>query len=208
MKQFIIFFAGVLLAVSCSHVEKAVKYPNMAADIDPYSVGEVTVSLDQAFSASLKIEQAEVLFYPRENEVALEFSNNAGQYRQFWTQEGRRFFIEALNRYKEDFANQHLITNYNKSRAAYGKAKGRFQWKTIKISATYLSLPYVELGYRFRDNAPYFTVYQISAKEQSGSNKEGIKESPHYSIYFTRAQAEELAKLFDDAFLLESLKDK
>jgi len=149
-----------------------------------------------------------VSFYPRENAVALEFKNNTGLYTQFWNQEGRRLFIDALNRYKEDFANQNLTSNYNKSRAAYGKVKGRFQWKTLKFSAAYRSSPVVELGYRFRDESPYFAVHQKAAKEESGANSEGIKESPQYSLYFTRAQAEELAALFDEAFLLKSIGNK
>ena len=64
----------------------------------------------------------------------------------------------------------------------------------------------MEIGYRFKDNSPYFTIRQIAGKEESGINK-GITKSPAYSIYFTRAQAEELTKLFNQAFLLETVAE-
>ena len=197
-----------MLFFSCSHTDPAAKYPNMAANIDPFSLGKISASLEQALSSRLKETSIDVIFYPRENEVALEWKHSSTLYRQIWSEAGRQQFTAALNRYKEDFAGQKLVTKYEKSRAAYGKVKGRFQWKPLTISPTYRASPYFELGYRFRDNAPYFSVHQKTAKEESGANKNAISESPQFSVYFTRAEGEELAKLFDSAFLAESLKDK
>ena len=208
MKKIILLCVTAALLVSCKNLEKGSKYPDMVADIDPYQVGSVNAFFDQPFSSKVKEAAVEVFFYPRENEVALEFSYSTGQYRQFWSKEGRRLFTEALNRYKEDFANQNLSTKTNKTRAVYGKVNSRFQWRTLKISSLYRASPVIELGYRFRDDAPYLAARQTKAKEESGKNNEGIKESPQYSIYFTRAQAEELAAIFDQAFLLKSLEGK
>ncbi|MCL1812667.1 MAG: hypothetical protein FWG29_04005 [Treponema sp.] len=207
MKKYIIFLAAAVLAVSCSHTEKAPNHPNMIANVDPFSIGSVDASLDQFFSLKLKEVTVEVVFDPRENEVVLEWSHNMGHFRQIWNEPGRRLFIEGLKRYNDDFTRQNLVDKYNKSRAAYGKFKGQFQWKPLRFSATYRSLPVVEVGYRFRDNAPYFSINQMAAKEESGTNR-SIGESPASSMYFTRAQGEELANLFDQAFLLKSLEGK
>ena len=201
MKKYLFLCAAVLLYISCSHTDPAKKYPNMIADMEPFSIGTVKVALDQNFSSQLKETEVEVVFYPRENEIALEFSHGLNQYRQFWTQEGRERFIEAINRYKEDFANKTLVTRYNRSRAAYGRTKGRFLWKTLKLSSTYRSSPVYELGYRFRNDAPYFAICQRTAKEEGG-DRQGVSESPQYSVYFIRTQGDKLAQLFDQAFLL------
>lgn len=208
MKKYIIFCTAVLLSVSCNHFDKAPQYPDMVANIDPFSIGSVNASLDQTFTSQLKSVVAEVFFYPRENEVVLEWNHNLGQYWQFWDKTARQHFIEAINQYKEDFANQNLTTKYNKSKAVYGKVKARLQWKTLKFSATYRASPSIELGYRFRDNAPYLTIHQLEAKEESSTNDRGIAKSPQIFMFFTRAQAEELAKLFDQDFLLKSTEGK
>jgi len=206
LHKFFILCVLVLLYVSCTH--SAPTYPNMLADVEPFSVGSVDVSLDRIFSSDVKGTTVEVVFYPRENAVALEFGTGlGGQYQQFWDEAGRQKFIEALNGYKDDFGNQKLTTKYNKSRAIYGKAKGWFQWKSVKVSPSYQASPVFELGYRFRDGSPYFAVLQKTAREETEANKKGITESPQYSIYFTRAQAEDLAALFDQAFLRQSLGD-
>ena len=208
MKKYLFLCAAIALVFSCKTTEPAEKYPNMVANVDPFSIGTVNASLDRAFSSKLARVEMDIIFYPRENEVALEFDRALGAMRrQFWNEEARQCFIEALAAYNEDFTNQRLLTNYNKSKTAYGKAKGRFQWKTMKISSTFSSSPVFELGYRFRDNSPFFAIYQKNAREETGKNSDGITESGAYSIYLTRAQAEELAKLFDKAYLLETVAE-
>ena len=177
----------------------------MLADVDPFSLGSINISLDKTFSSDVKEAAADVMFYPRENAVALEFKQGVMQYRQFWDETGRRKFIKTSKKYIEDFANQNLVTKYNKSRAIYGNVTGRFQWKTMAFSPTYGASPVIQLGYRFRDGSPYFAVYQKKAGEETGTNSKGVSESPSFSVYFTRAQSEELAGLFDQAFLLETL---
>jgi len=188
-----------VLVFSCGSV-KPVSNPNMIADIDPVSLGSVNIWLDRTFSSQLKEITAEVVFIPRKNEVTLEFRHEMLTYRQFWKEAARQYYIEALSRYKEDFDNKNLVSNNRKTRTAYGKNTVRFEWETFKFSTTYRASPAVELGYRFKGAAVYFTALQRSANEESDKN---TRESPQFSMYFTRAQAEDLAKLFDQAYLLE-----
>jgi hypothetical protein len=198
------FFVSVLAALcfSCGTARSATRHPAMLADVEPFSIGLVNASFDRLFSSDVAQADVEVIFHPRKNEVALRFKHETYQYWQFWDEEGRRQFIETLNRYKEDFANQRLVTSYSRSRAIYGKAKGRCEWKTLKISGTYRSSPVFEIGYRFKTGSPYFSTYQTKAKEESGLNPDGITESPQFAMYFNRAQGDDLARLFDQAFLL------
>jgi len=180
----------------------------MLADVEPFSIGTVSASFDKSFSSDVAQADVEVIFYPRKNEVALRFKYDSSQSWQFWNEEGRKRFVEALNSYKEDFSNQRLITNYSKSRAIYGEANGRYEWKTLSISGIYRSSPVIELGYRFKAGSPYFSTHQMKAKEETGLNRKGIPESYPFAMYFNRAQGEDLARLFDQAFLLGLLGDK
>jgi hypothetical protein len=208
------FFVCVTAALffSCgttrSGVKPGIKQTNMLADVEPFSIGTVSASFDKTFSSDVAQADVEVIFYPRENEVALKFRYDSLERWQFWNEEGRQQFIDALNRYKEDFANQGLSTNYSKSRAIYGKANGRYEWKTLSISGIYRSSPVIELGYRFKAGSPFFSTHQMKAKEETGFNPKGITESQPFAMYFNRAQGDDLARLFDQAFLLDLLSDK
>lgn len=198
-----VIFAA-LACFSCGSVDMASRYPNMVADLDPFPLETIDVAFDQLFSSKPKINKVNVVFYPRENAVALEFRHELVRYRQFWNQTGRQQFTEALAKYKADFDNKNLVTKYSKSRSAYGRLKGRAEWETFKITSTYKSAPILELGYRFRGDNPYFTVLQRAAKEETGINSEAHLESNQFAMYYTKAQADKLAELFDQNFLLQA----
>jgi len=191
-----------LLVFSCGSVKPAVSNPSMIADIDPFSIDSVTVWLEQTFSSKLKEVDVEVTLHPRKNEVILEFRHNMITHRLFWSEAARQQFRAAFDSYSDDFDNKRLVTDYRKSRAAYGKNTLRYEWETFKYSTTYFSTPPIEFGYRFMDKAVYFTVFLRSAKEESSETSRN-NDSQQYSVYFTRAQAEELAHLFDQDYLLE-----
>jgi RNA recognition motif-containing protein len=180
----------------------------MLVDVEPFSIGTVNASFDKMFSSDVAQTDVEVIFHPRKNEVALKFKSDGLQYWQYWNEEGRKLFIEALNQYKADFESQKLITNYNKSRAIYGETNGHYEWKTLSISGIYRSSPVIELGYRFKAGSPYFSTHQLKAIEETGLNKKGIPESQPFAMYFNRAQGDDLARLFDQSFLLGLLGDK
>jgi len=208
LKQWFLVCAAAAIFFSCSTARSDVKQTNLLADVEPFSIGTVSASFDKIFSSDVVTTDVEVIFYPRKNEVALGFRYDLLQYWQFWDEEGRKQFAEALNRYKDDFSNQALSTSYSKSRAIYGKVNGRCEWKTLSISGIYRSSPVVELGYRFKVGSPYFSTHQMKAKEETGLNPKGITESQAFAMYFTRAQGEDLARLFDQAFLLGLLGDR
>jgi hypothetical protein len=190
---------------SCFHIDPAIKYPQMVADLDPVSAGTIEAEFNRLFSSKLNKLEVETIFYPRENAVVLEFRYQTIRYRQFWDREGRQLFIQALNRYKEDYASRNLNTRFNRTRSIYGKTKGKAEWETFRFSGVHYSLPTMELGYRFVGEAPYFSVLQNSAPEENVTNDEHMPDSLRIIIHFTRAQAEELAAIFDQDHLMSLL---
>ena len=201
MKKILIIFSAFLV-FSCGSVNMAAKYPNMLADVKPFKIETIPVTFDTFFAAKLKINDVDVIFYPRENLVALEFRHELVRYRQFWDPAARRLFIQALELYKTDFEAKNLSLKYNKSRSIYGRFQTKIEWETFKFTATYKAAPIMELGYRFRGESPYFTVLQRSARENSGSVSGSELESLQIPMYYTRAQGETLAQLFDQEYLL------
>ena len=191
------------LALSCRTREPAIRFPNMIADMDPLSAGTVEVVFQRTFTMRMETREVELIFHPRLNTVSLEFRHELVNYRQFWDEAARRQFIAALELYKTDFADRKLIDRFNRTRSAYGKARGRLEWFTHRFSRTSTSLPTIDLGYRFRANAPFFTVLMNSAEEIEPESSSLRHQSQQVTMYFTRSQAEELARHFSQSYLVE-----
>jgi hypothetical protein len=189
-------------AFSCTAVDPARRYPNMVADADPVSAGSVEIVFDKLLSSKLNKVEVEAIFYPRLNAVALDFRYELIRYRQFWDIAGRLQFAAALERYKEDYGARKLESKYRKTRAAYGRVRGRVEWETFRFSKTYKAQPVIELGYRFRDGSPFFATLMRSTKEDDPSGDSPSMESRQINMYFTRAQAEQLVRLFDQDYLM------
>ncbi|MDR1586696.1 MAG: hypothetical protein LBS57_04490 [Treponema sp.] len=204
----VLFFA--LLNFSCITIDPKKLYPDMVADQDPVSVGFIEAEFDRLLSARLNKVEMEVVFYPRYNEVALNFRHQLTSYRQFWSQKGRDLFIKAVESYKADYASKNLGNKFSKTRRAYGKFKGKLEWSYSKYSDWSNSSPSIELGYRFRGEkgkeTPFFAVSQSSAQEESSLRDGGNKlDSIPIYMYFTREQADELARVLNQESLLSAL---
>jgi len=198
----LICVAAMTAFLSCAGGGKPVTEPVMIANIAPFSIGSANTQLEKLFTGQLKEVEANVIFHPRVNEVSLELRHELLTYRLFWKQAARQGFIEALSRYQEDFTNKNLKANYNKTRSVYGKQKIRLEWEAFSFTKTFSASPQIQLGYRFKGNAVYFTSYQDAAKTEN-ADSDKTNDSPRFTLYFSRAQAENLAKLFDQTYLLE-----
>jgi len=190
-------------------VDYAKKYPDMIANADPVSAGTIEAEFDRILSSKLNKTEIEVTFYPRLNAVALEFKYELTRYRQFWDKAARQQFIAALDLYKADYTERNLNNRYKKTRAIYGKVKGRTEWETFKYARTRIAYPDIELGYRFIGEMPFFTTLMRSAKEESDNGDSSQQlESQQIYMYFTRAQADDLVKRFDQSYLMGLLEEK
>jgi len=175
----------------------------MVADMDPISTGPVYIVFDRAFGGGLNQVSVDTVFHPRLNAVSLEFRHEFVTYRQFWDETARRHFITALEHYNADFEERNLINRQRQTRNVYGRVNGRLEWQTARFTATHVSHPVIELGYRFRENAPFFTALMRSARsEEAHGSGLGQTESRQIRMSFTRAQAADLARIFDQTFLM------
>jgi hypothetical protein len=185
------------------------KYPNMVADADPFSIGPAEVEFDRFFSQKVNRVEVEAYFHPRLNAVSLEFKFELLKYRQFWDGPARKQFAAALELYRKDFDEKKLIDKYRRTRAVYGKVKARVEWEAFKYAKTRVSNPMIELGYRFKEKTPFFATFMRSAKEiVTEEDTSSAMDSQYIYMYFTRAQADQMAMLFDQDRLMELLKEK
>jgi len=209
LTKIILVNAVIFLFLSCGSIDLAKKYPNMIANVDPFSVGTIEAQFDRFLSSKVKKAEIEVIFHPRLNLVSLEFKYELLTYRQFWDESARKQFAASLLLYKRDFEDSKLIDNYRKTRTVYGNVKGRLEWEATKYTKTRISKPTIEIGYRFKENTPFFTTTMRSAKEEMSEGDSSTPlDSQQINMYFTRAQADGLSGIFDQARLLEFLEKK
>jgi hypothetical protein len=212
MKQLTAVMLGnamILLLLSCGSVDLSKKYPNMIANVDPFQVGTTSAQLDRLFSSRVNKVEVQAFFHPRLNMVSLEFRYQFLRYRQYWDEPARKQFAASLELYKRDFEDKKLLDNYRKSRAVYGNVKGRLEWEASKYTKTRVSSPTIELGYRFKEGSAFFATLMRSAKEEISDDDSSTPiDSQQISMYLTRAQADEIVRIFDQARLLGLLQEK
>ena len=194
--------AFVLTFSACQSTPRVKEYFIVAPDSPKVEVGTIEVQFDKLLSlAGIKKETVAVEYYPQEDAVCLQFRIDFYNYSQFWSRDGREAFVKALENYKADYEEKNLGKSSRKTKGQYGRVYGYLVWQmfqyTIKASANMN----VEMGYYFKSKAPYFVTNQKEAIYIDSVSRDNNRESPEIMMYFTRAQADELAALFDQQFL-------
>jgi hypothetical protein len=202
--------AIIVLMFSCQTTpDLSKKYPKMVANMNPIQVGSIEAEFDKMLSSQVSTVEVKAVFHPRLNSVALEFRHDFITYRQFWDEDARKYFADALERYKSDYAERKLVDRYTRSRASYGKTQGQLEWEAFRYTKTRTSHPVIDIGYRFRNKMPFFTTHMRSAKAIDKIDGSETKEnSSQVIMYFTRAQADDLVKLFDQSYLMGLIQER
>jgi AAA+ ATPase superfamily predicted ATPase len=212
LKKLLIIFFFVISISACKTIS-TVKVEDFKVNINsPQSViGEIELQLDTLMGIGpIKKQTVTLLYFPREDVICLRYIYEFYTYNQFWDKRGRLIFINALQKYNEDYEARNLQRNSIKSMQKYGTVRGYLVWQLISYTVQLYGNMNVDLGYTFKDRSPYFSVYQREAefineligddnagpgeKGKSGGNN---RTSPDITMYFTRAQAAELAEIFE-----------
>ncbi|MDR2965993.1 MAG: hypothetical protein LBU88_09480 [Treponema sp.] len=171
-------------------------------------LGEIEVQFNRPFPLIGIVKRAvNVLYYPTEDAVCLQWRMDMVTYHQFWSPEGRELFVSALLQYKEDFEERNFGSNNRRSKRKYGTTSGYIYWQTFSIAVLANTANKVELGYYFVNRQPYFIANQREADYIDPLSRESNRTHPEMPIYFTRAQADSLAEFFDPIFLSEAVSN-
>jgi hypothetical protein len=199
----LIFFVLFSL-LSCKSTPKEI----LIADMDPLEAGIVDGGVMAYFPTRIKQIPLTLSFDPRSNTVYMQFSYQTVTYRQYWDPPSRVRFISAVERYHADYEARNLPERkHRRSRRAYDVLDGLTEWGAFKFMINARSRPKVYLGYTFRENSPYFLITQMSAKNER-STTDDEQNSLQIELYFTRAMAADLARLFDQDHLASLVPDR
>jgi hypothetical protein len=149
----------------------------------------------------MKTVPIDVYYYPYDDVVCLRYRVDLITFYQFWSMANRDVFIRGLRQYKDDFEKQNLSSNVRQSRMSYGTVLGYAIWETSRISTQGRSYPDIDIGYYVKQKSSFFSITQREAENENPMSKESYAKSMHRVIYFTQAQADRLAALFEQDFL-------
>lgn len=187
--------------------EEKLREENFSVDLTSRQepAGEIEVQFVNGFNpfSGLKVADVVVSYFPVEDAVCLKYRYTTDTYYQFWKRDGRAAFIIALAKYNEDYSAQNLVrkkTNETKNR--YGSVRSYLTWQQYKYSFMSRANADILLGYVFKEKSPFFTITQGEAVYKDPfHNKQRNKSLGEMPMYLTRAQAADLASLFDQEFL-------
>jgi len=206
MKKSLIILTITLTLCACNTTgrpEKEVFTVNFNSPKIP--MGELEVQINAPFPLpGIRKHTAILTYYPVEDAVCLQYVSDLITYYQCWSRKGRAAFINALEEYKSDYDARNLSTaNRSQTRQKYGPVQGFLMWRMHRFAILARAEVRIDLGYLFVSNAPYFTLYQRDAHYVDPAIRDNNRDSSRIPMYFTRAQADELALRFDQSYLLE-----
>ncbi|MCL2801769.1 MAG: hypothetical protein FWD28_08440 [Treponema sp.] len=166
-------------------------------------IGEIEAQFDGFLGITgIRKYPITVFYYPREDAVCLQYKQDFLTYNQFWSRAGRAVFINGLSQYNDDYENRSLDRNGGRrALQKYGVVQGYLIWQQFAFSVRARANMNVEVGYTFRDRTPYFSINQRPAEYIDNQTRDNDRTSSTIAMLFTRAQAAELAVLFDQHFL-------
>jgi len=204
-KKLIIILSVVVLFSACKTTGR-VKVEDFKVSMNsPHSkIGEVELQMETLMGmGKLKKQTADVLYYPREDAVCIKYKYEFYNYNQFWDKKGRLLFINALQKYNDDYSARDLQAKSNKSQQKYGTVRGYLVWQQFSFTVQAFANMNVDLGYTFKEKSPYFTIYQRETEYIDKNARDHNRTSPNVTLYFTRAQAAELSAIFEQHVLAD-----
>lgn len=196
----------VLVLSSCNSLKgKDPEPPKFSVSLSsrqiPLGTAETQRARNFPLSGLLKVE-INVIYFPDEDALCLVYRSDFYTYHQFWDESGRQLFLRTLYRYMEEYERRNLDSNSRTSRTRYGTTEGFLMWQEYSFTRRYSANMNMDFGYSFVDRSPYFTVTQ-RATTQYEADGHTSNNSQEIAMYFTRAQAQELAEYFDEELLRE-----
>jgi hypothetical protein len=200
------FFSIIVFALTLATCNTTPREVEIRFTVDLWSpqlpVGEIEAQIGRAFPLTgLKKVTVTVSYYPYDDAVCLRYRSDFFTYLQFWSIEGREAFLKALQDYNGDYTKRNLEMRDRGAKSRYGIVEGYLAWQMQSFTRRVSANMDVELGYAFNDRSPYYAVTQKQALFEDPISEENNMASQEITMYFTRAQAQELAALFDQELL-------
>lgn len=169
---------------------------------------ETSVFSTTAFG-NIKQQAASILINPKTKLAGFGSKYMAAYYVVQLDAEGRDALRKAVDSYLDDFENKRLDRKDGRSYKKYGDTPVRIEWGTIKASTPNYAEGKIQLGYKFKDKSPYFTLTAYSMPNiKKMKDESAVTESLPLSYYMTKAQATSLVSLLDENMIAEALNEQ
>jgi len=204
MKYAIPILAVFLLLGSCASQVQRVEDITVDRDSRKYAAGTAEAQLS-VFSSmgALRKYDINVSYYPDDDVICLEYKMDFVNHYLFLDRNGRDAFANALEKYKADYELRNLVNKRSKAtRQAYGVMRSLLIWEAFSFAGEGRSHPVLQLGYAFVKGSPYMAINMPEAENVSTITGDKTTTSTRQIFYFTRAQADILAALFEPEYLL------
>jgi len=201
----VLLILAVSVTICACNTTKKVKEEEFTVNMNSpqVTIGEIELQMETFIDfGKIKKQNVTVLYYPKEDAICLKYKMDFFTYHQFWNRKGRLEFINALQKYNDDYDARNLQSKKSKSQLTYGTIRGYLVWQQFSFSVQARANMDVGLGYSFKSNSPYFTIFQRAAEYIDSMSRDNNKTSIAITLYFTRAQAAELANIFDQYLIL------
>jgi hypothetical protein len=219
MKYFTISVLALALSFSLSACAgaKTVKEAPFTVDFDSPKIqaGMVEAQFQQIVDvAGVRTIKIYVDYYPLEDAVCLRYRLDLMTFYLYLDREGREAYVKALKQYKEDYEKKTLKTKGSRStRRQYGNVEVYLIWQSFAFSIRSRANTFIDFGYDIRrvsdSRASFFVVFrrEVSYYDPQASEREG-RIAQNEPMYLTRAQADDLAVLFDQDYLKSLTPEK
>lgn len=207
MKKPFLIFAGAVIALSISAWARAPRLKDTIetvrlGDFDPVELGSGTFRLKNIFASELAVKEFSVMLYPKNGTAGVLYKRTPVKERLLLDRAARSAVISAYELYLKDYEEKKLDRNQRKFKESYGYARAKIEWGPFQYS-TYAD-PKISMGYIFVGKSPYFCIRIPSTK--SPQNKGDVPvEYGGLLLYFTRAQAKDLADSISDEEIQEAI---
>ena len=207
IKILLLLSISSLILFSCNSINSAGK-DKFSVDLRNSSnitISEVEIQFNRAFPIpGLRLDNVTVSYFPDEDTVCFHYKADFISYYQFWNRNGRDSYIRSLEKYNDDYDKRNLERSGRRTKQKYEHSIGYLIWQSSALSdfsSVYNANFNLHFGYFFVDRAPYFTATQRETIFIDPNFKNDRKTTQERTLYFTRAQAAELAAIFDQEFL-------
>lgn len=209
MKKITAYCIGLCVIVSlasCATTKKPAYTVAVVANIDPFPVGKAPVGINQFLASDIAVKEVSVVYDPRQDFVTLEFSHQAVKHSWRLTKANRAALVGDIQRYKADFEAKALAKQVDHE--AYGLEPIFVKWGVMRFNAQ--ATAKIEVGYKFIDNAPYFTMILPVTENELYQKVGGTvpRSSSYVAFHFTRAQATEFSTLISEEYLAQKIAEK
>jgi len=202
MNKIFILLICIPLFLSCETTGSQTTDDKFIVRLDSQQIVINTIDAQYDDSLGLKKKNINVIYFSEDDTVALQYRVDFITYHQLWNKNSRTVFIEALKKYNEEY-DERVINSRGGRRTlrSYGRVNGFLIWQLHAYTVRARANVDIDLGYSFYQRLPYYTVTQREAFYINPNNKDNNRTSQERTLYFTRAQAAELAAIFDQEFL-------